>query len=136
VENARNNFPFNIDIPPSIMNFKQRIDSRYGPGMSNQIKEVEHMSLELVRHSNHLTFLTKCKKENFISDLLVLCDFTSFRVCVIQCFAVDSLSQLGSLCVVGLCFGCGHLGTEAGASLRSVVSFLVMGLTSGGGRLQ
>lgn len=54
------------------MNFKQRIDSRYGPGVSNQIGELEKMHLKLARHSNHLTFLIKCKKENLLPVGLTL----------------------------------------------------------------
>ena len=46
------------------MTFKQRIDSRYGPGTIKQIRELEQMHLKLTKRSNHLTFLYKCNTEN------------------------------------------------------------------------
>ena len=70
--NVRNNTVNFVNNPSSTMNFKQKIDSRHGPGISNQISDLEQMHLKLARHTNHLTFLIKCKNENLTPNGLKL----------------------------------------------------------------
>src|SRR5436190_21643417 len=89
--NARNNF-LEIKIPSPTMNFKQRIDSRFGPGTSNHISNLESMNLNLVKHANHLTFLTKCKLENLVpTGLRLKCAFVSQQASKILDAASKSL---------------------------------------------
>jgi len=92
MENVRNNLSNSINSPSPTMNFKQRIDSRYGPGVSNQLSEFEQMHLKLARHTNHLTFLTKCKNENLIPTGFILkSPFSSFKASKIMSAASKSL---------------------------------------------
>lgn len=48
------------------MNFQTNIDSRYGPGTRLRIRKLEKLKIKLARETNHVTFLTKCKKEGLI----------------------------------------------------------------------
>lgn len=90
--NVRNNSLNNLNSPSPTMNFKQRIDSRYGPGVSNQISELEQMHLKLAKHTNDLTFLTKCKLENIIpTGFKLKSPFSSFKASKIMNTASKSL---------------------------------------------
>lgn len=54
------------------MSFKITVDSRYGPGTRQQIRRLEKLKIKLVKETNHVTFLTTCKKEEIIPKGLYL----------------------------------------------------------------
>ena len=58
--------------PPSLSNFKNTINSRYGPGTNLRVKQLEKSLLKLARESNHLEFLIKCRDNNIIPKGLII----------------------------------------------------------------
>lgn len=54
------------------MNFKNTVDSRYGPGTRQKIRKLEKLKIKLAKETNHVTFLTKCKKDGLIPKGLQL----------------------------------------------------------------
>lgn len=54
------------------MNFKLTVDSRYGPGTRQRIRTLEKLKIKLIKECNHVTFLTKCKKQDIIPKGLCL----------------------------------------------------------------
>lgn len=54
------------------MNFKETVDSRYGPGTRQKIRKLEKLKIKLAKETNHVTYLFKCKKDNLIPKGLCL----------------------------------------------------------------
>lgn len=54
------------------MTFKNTVDSRYGPGTRQKIRKLEKLKIKLSRETNHVTYLTKCKKEGLVPKGLLL----------------------------------------------------------------
>lgn len=54
------------------MTFQNTVDSRYGPGTRQKIRKLEKIKIKLAKEINHVTYLTKCKKEGLIPKGLQL----------------------------------------------------------------
>ena len=65
---------------PSFRNFKESINSRYGPGTNVLIRKLESQLIKLARESNHIHFLVNCRDNNIVpKGLRIKCPFESIK---------------------------------------------------------